>query len=62
MRGRQPLGGFGHLSHVSPAAFAPDGPTRASGSSDRTVHLWNVGQAGANARTVLRVAEPPGGK
>jgi len=60
----------GHTSYVQSVAFAPDGKTLASGSSDGTVKLWNV-SSGSLVRTlkgdgpldgVFSVAFSPDGK
>jgi WD40 repeat protein len=57
----------GHSNWVSSVAFAPDGKTIASGSSDNTIKLWNL--EGKELRTfmghsnwVLSVAFSPDGK
>ena len=36
----------GHTAHVWSVAFSPDGQLLASGSVDRTVRLWRVGDGG----------------
>jgi WD40 repeat protein len=32
----------GHTAEVNAVAFAPDGPTLAAASNDRTVQLWEL--------------------
>jgi WD40 repeat protein/predicted Zn-dependent protease len=58
----------GHIEFVSSVAFSPDGKRLASGSSDKTVKVWNV-QTGQDILTfkghtspVLSVAFSPNGR
>src|SRR5437660_300733 len=39
---RYPFTFKGHTSSVRAVAFSPDGKTLASGSTDKTIKLWNV--------------------
>jgi hypothetical protein len=71
LRAEQPLGPTatlqGHAEGVNAVAFAPDGVTLASGSSDETVKLWDVttgkerGTLRAGSR-VLSLAFTPDGR
>ena len=51
MQGEQPETSVrmltGHTNRVLALSFAPDGRTLASGSFDRTVKLWDVGEEGS---------------
>ena len=47
----------GHTGAITRLSFSPDGQTLASGSSDRTVRLWDV--ATRTLRQTLSGAEPP---
>ena len=47
------FGPAGHIGEVTALAYAPDGKTLASGSTDGTVRLWNVGAGTSRKLQVL---------
>lgn len=56
----KPLVFQGHTASVNCCAFGPDGSYMVSGSSDRTLRLWNV-ETGALQRVLLGHAAPVSG-
>lgn len=57
---QKPLVFQGHTASVNCCAFAPDGAYLVSGSSDRTLRLWNC-STGAPLRALLGHAAPVSG-